>query len=100
MIALTYCDLCRKAEKYGFVVMEEVEPEIVTREEWEQGANVNVRCPGDDEDEDDSDGEGEGGPNPLVLDHCEAFFLSYALGCLVVSDGGEELDLGCNISVP
>ena len=31
---------------------------------------------------------------PLVLDHCEAFFLSYALGCLVVSDGVGELDLG------
>ena len=83
--------LCRKAD---FVVMEQVEPEIVTREELERDANESARRRPDEEEEDEDDGEGE--PNPLVLDHCEAFFLSYALGCLVVSDGGEELDLGCN----
>ena len=85
---------------YDFVVMEQVEPEVVTREELERETHVNARCPVEEEDEDDGEGEGDGGPNPLVLDHCEAFFLSYALGCLVVSDGGEELDLGCNTSVP
>ena len=83
--------LCRKAD---FVVMEQVEPEIVTREELERDANESARRRPDEEEEDEDDGEGE--PNPLVLDHCEAFFLSYALGCLVVSDAGEELDLGCN----
>ena len=94
--------MCRKAKKYDYVVMEEVEPEIVTREELEQGTHEKARCPDEDDEEDDDDGEGEGEskPNPLVLDHCEAFFLSYALGCLVVSDGGEELDLGSNTSMP
>lgn len=80
-----------KRGKADFVVMEQVEPEIVTREELERDANESARRRPDEEEEDEDDGEGE--PNPLVLDHCEAFFLSYALGCLVVSDAGEELDL-------
>ena len=81
------------AEKCGFVVLEPVEPEIVTREELELRPNAQLRRPEEDEDEGSEDREGEDEPDPLVLDHCEAFFLSYALGCLVVSDGGEGLDL-------
>ena len=81
------------AEKCGFVVLEPVEPEIVTREELELRPNAQLRRPDEDEDEGSEDREGEDEPYPLVLDHCEAFFLSYALGCLVVSDGGEGLHL-------
>ena len=81
------------AEKCGFVVLEPVEPEIATREELELRPNAQLRRPDEDEDEGSEDREGEDEPDPLVLDHCEAFFLSYALGCLVVSDGGEGLDL-------
>ena len=82
------------------MVLEPVEPEIVTREELELRPNAQLRRPEEDEDEGSEDRDAEDEPDPLVLDHCEAFFLSYALGCLVVSDGGEELDLGCNTSVP
>ena len=81
------------AEKCGFVVLEPVEPEIVTREELELRPNAQLRRPDEDEDEGSEDRGDEDEPDPLVLDHCEAFFLSYALGCLVVSDGGEGLDL-------
>ena len=88
------------AEKCGFVVLEPVEPEIVTREELELRPNAQLRRPDEDEDEGSEDREGEDEPDPLVLDHCEAFFLSYALGCLVVSDGGEGLDLVREILYP
>ena len=81
--------------------MEPAEPEIVTREELDLRPNTHfLRRPDEDEDGGSEDCEGEDELEPLVLDHCEAFFLSFALGCLVVSDGGEGLDLVREILFP
>jgi tRNA-intron lyase len=90
----------KEEDKFAFVVLDDVEPEIVTREELQLKR-------GEEEEEQQHAGmvveevrvSNDRDPDEVVvrralrLDPCEAFFLSYALGCLLVTNDGKALDL-------
>jgi len=95
----------RSVPKKASVALEDVIPEpVLEGSKRVSAASKGQQLESEEEEEDDEeptkakklklDTRSQRGDLPLVLDACEAFFLSHALGCLLVKDqNGQELDL-------
>ena len=79
-------------DKYAFVAVEDVDPKILTKEDLEKPSRSGDEPEVEIVEVESDAAAGAGGA--LRLDPCEAYFLSYALGCLLVRDSSDaELDL-------
>ena len=85
---------------FRFIQIKEVQPQPEVREEKRKGKREVGEGSGDEDQAIQAKvsrfqtGEGEEQDmEPLELEPCETFFLSYALGCLLVKKRGEEDDM-------